>query len=152
MNHHITHPIHIIGLELRTSNDNGRSLTEIPPFWERFMAENRISQIPSPLSADLYAVYTHFENEGKNNTGLYSMIIGCAVSSDTLPPDGFTKVTIPPGNYRVFPVKPATPEQVGRVWQEIWAIPQDEKHNWSFRCEFDHYHASGEIDVFIGQR
>lgn len=143
-------PIPIIGRELRTTNDHGRSFQEIPPFWQRFMEENSIAQIPNKLDDDIYVVYTHFENEGKNNKGMYSMILGCQVKPNTEVPVGFTQVLIPADFYRVFPVESGRPDKVGEVWQAIWVIPDSEKRNWRFSCEFERYRASGEIDIFIG--
>src|SRR3989338_11651695 len=142
-------PVHIIGIKLRTTNDNGQSFTDIPPFWQRFMENTCAAQIPAKISDDIYSVYTHFENEGKNNQGMYTMIIGCQVKSGTKPPKGFTDVTIPASNYRVFPVEKGRADQVGEAWQAIWAIPSSEKKNWSFHCEFERYKSTGEIDIFI---
>lgn len=145
-------PIHIIGIELRTTNDDGRSFQEIPPFWAHFMQENCMGQIPNKLNDDIYAVYTNFENPGKNNKGLYSLIIGCSVdaNSNLVLPHGFTRVTIPAGCYRVFPVEKGRHDNVGEVWQSIWAISDNEKLDWKFSCEFERYRTTGEIDIFIG--
>lgn len=128
----------------------GRSFKEIPPFWEQFMTENRMSKIPNKLNDDIYVIYTHFENAGKNNQGMYSMILGCQVKPNTPAPAEFTAVAIPSGAYRVFPVEKGRPDKVGEIWQSIWAIPQSEKTDWRFSCEFERYQASGEIDIFIG--
>lgn len=146
----LQNPIHIIGIELRTTNDNGQAFTDIPPLWESFMKNNCGAQIPNKLDDNIYAVYTHFENAGKNNRGMYTMIIGCSVKPNTTAPAGFTTVTIPSGHYRVFPVKQGRPDKVGEAWQAIWAIPETEKKNWLFNCEFERYQTSGEIDIFIG--
>lgn len=143
-------PIHIIGIELRTTNDNGRSFYEIPVFWKHFMKEGVSTKIPNKLNNDIYAVYTNFENEGKNNQGMYSLIIGSSVRPEAIPEIGFTKVIIPSGYYRVFPVEKGRPDKVGEAWQTIWAIPESEKHQWTFKCEFECYRASNEIDIFIG--
>jgi predicted transcriptional regulator YdeE len=142
--------IHIIGIDIRTTNEDGRSFNDIPPLWERFMKEECAAKIPNKLDNDIYAVYTNFENEGKNNQGMYSLIIGCNVAPETTPPKNFTKIIIPSGNYRVFPVEKGRPDKVGEAWQSIWAIPESEKHKWSFICEFECYYASNEIDIYIG--
>lgn len=146
----LENPIHIMGIELRTTNDNAKAFKDIPPFWDRFMKEGCAAKIPNKLDEDIYAVYTHFENEGKNNRGMYSLIIGCSVTSDTIPPEGFVAVTIPSGFYRVFPVEKGRQDKVGEAWQAIWAIPDSEKKKWRFTCEFERYRSSGEIDIFIG--
>lgn len=145
-------PIHIVGVALRTTNENGQSFIDIPPFWGRFMQENVSAKIPNKIDQDLYVAYTDFENEGKNNHGMYTMVIGCAVAPDTVSLENFTKIIIPSGNYRDFPVPAGGVEKVGETWQAIWALPQSEKQNWSFRCEFERYRANGEIEIFIGMK
>lgn len=143
-------PLHIVGVELRTTNEAGRSFQEIPPFWDRFIKEDCAKKITSKLDNDIYAVYTHFENAGKNNQGMYSLIIGCSVSTNTQIPNGYQKIIIPVGNYRQFPVEKGRPDKVGAAWQAIWSIPEKEKSNWLFSCEFERYRTTGEIDIFIG--
>lgn len=147
---HLENPIKIIGIELRTTNDNGQSFHDIPPFWDRFIKENCVEKIPSKRDQNIYAVYTHFENAGKNNFGMYSLIIGCEVTDNAIIPDGFVSATIPAGNYRHFSVENGSPDKVGETWQKIWNIPANEKKSWRFQCEYECYRSSGEIDIFIG--
>ena len=146
----LLHPVYIIGVALRTTNDKGRAFSDIPPFWERFMRENYAAKISHKVNDDIYAVYTDFEHAGKNNQGMYTLIIGYNVGSDLEPPPGLTAVVIPSGNYRTFSVECNKPNNVGAAWQAIWAISESEKRTWSFTCEFEWYQASGEIDIFIG--
>ena len=146
----LKNPIHILGIELRTTNDHGQSFHDIPPFWETFMKEQYMNKIPNKLSSDIYAVYTHFENEGKNNTGMYSLILGCTVQPDALAQQDLVKITIPQGNYLMFPVDDNNPNNVGKAWQKIWGIPQHEKQSWTFHCEFERYHPTGGIEIYIG--
>lgn len=146
----LIYPIYIMGAALRTTNDNAQAFTDIPAFWERFLRENYAAKIPHRLSDDIYAVYTDFENAGKNNQGMYTLIIGYNVDFDAKPLPGLTAVTIPAGDYRIFSVEHNRQDQVGAAWQAIWAIPNSEKQGWSFTCEFERYRASGEIDIFIG--
>src|SRR3990167_3039883 len=98
----LQNPIQIIGIELRTTNDLGRSFVDIPLFWQRFLKKNCATHIQNKLNNDLYAVYTRFENEGKNNQGMYSLIIGCPVKSNTTAATGFTTIAIPAGSYLVL--------------------------------------------------
>ncbi|MEJ7840011.1 MAG: hypothetical protein WKF81_14450, partial [Thermomicrobiales bacterium] len=61
-NRELRAPLTIIGRQLRTANDVAAST--IPPFWGEFEATGSVKQIPNRLSDDVYAVYTHFANEG----------------------------------------------------------------------------------------
>jgi predicted transcriptional regulator YdeE len=77
---HIIHQdqaIHVFGIELRTSNDE--AMQTIPPHWQRFSQEAVLANIPGKISDDVYAVYTHFDNAGSNNQGVYSLILGAQV-------------------------------------------------------------------------
>lgn len=146
----IQNPIHVTGLKIRTSNKNKQSFSDIPTLWARFMQENTPEKISDKLSSDIYAVYTDFEHEGKNNEGMYTLIIGCATNSKVEKNKQLVSTTIPAGHYKPFPVENNDPEKVGKAWQEIWKRPEAEKADWSFKCEFERYHASGEIEIFIG--
>ena len=87
---------------------------------------------------------------GVHDGGYYA--IGCDVKPKTEPPLGYTTVMIPSGYYRIFSVEQGRADKIGTAWQSIWSIPVNEKHNWSFSCEFERYRASGEIDIFIGTK
>lgn len=146
--HQLKEPIYILGLELRTTNDHGQSFKDIPPFWEKFFKEGCITKIENKLADDIYGVYTDFENKGKNNQGMYSLIIGCPVAQNTVIPDGYKLIKIPAGNYLEFPVEKNRNDKVGEAWQKIWSI--QDKQNWLFNCEFERYSANGDICILIG--
>ncbi len=150
----IKHPAtKLIGIELRTTNENGKAFIEIPPFWGRFFNEGIASQIPNKQSNDIYAIYTNFKNEGVNNLGIYSMIIACPVSSLDNIPEGFIGLELDNTNYNVFDVKENKAELVGETWQEIWALSETNKE-WdskrAYKAEFELYKESGQIEIFIG--
>lgn len=145
-------PIHVVGIELRTTNDNGQSFKDIPPFWGKFMAEDIASKVQHKVNNNIYVVYTHFEHEGLNNTGMYSTFIGCAVEANAVDQAGLLHIEVPAGEYRHFAVPENNPENVGPVWLDIWGMPESEKAGWSIKCEYECYHADGVIDVFIGQK
>jgi predicted transcriptional regulator YdeE len=140
-------PITIVGLELRTSNEVASQ--EIPALWQRFYAEAILERIPNKLATDVYAVYTHFEHEGLNNTGTYSCVIGAPVPDGEPVPPGLIAVRLPASTYQVVPVPSGRPEQVGAVWQVIWQ--QDASHR-TFIADFERYRADGTIDILLGIR
>ena len=139
-----TEDIKIVGLELRTSNNE--AMETIPPFWERFYGEDIMNKITHKKSDDVYAVYTNFENEGVNNEGMYSLIIGAEVESFDDIPQGLTSVTIVKQNREVFPVPEGKPENVGQTWKEIWQRNDLKK---TFLAEYERYYNNG-IDIYIG--
>ena len=74
--------------------------------------------LPNKLSEDMFAVYTKFENEGKNNNGEYSLIIGAAVETDANVPEGYTSTIIPSSTYQIFESEAGNPEKIGEKWQK----------------------------------
>ena len=135
----------IAGLAIRTKNQEAAET--IPALWGRFFSEEIPSKIPSPSSADVYAVYTDFEYPGVSNEGEYTFLIGLPVDSASLLPDGFTSVEIPASSYYQFDVEKGKPEKVFDKWQEIW---QMEKLNKTFLCDFECYTNTGEISIHVG--
>lgn len=145
---HITqqaHDIHVIGIELRTNN--GEAMHSIPPLWQRFAEEGVAARVPGKLSDEVYAVYTHFENAGRNNEGQYSLIIGAPVAAGTSAPQGMLAALIPASKRAVFAVEGGRFDQVGLTWQTIWGRSDLRK---TFIAEYERYSASGAIDIFIG--
>jgi predicted transcriptional regulator YdeE len=137
--------IHVVGIELRTTNLE--AMQTIPPHWQRFGKEEVLAHIPSKLSGDVYAVYTHFENVGLNNTGLYSLVIGAAVPASAEVPAGMVRVVIPASKRAVFDVEPGRMDLVGAKWMEIWGHTELAK---TVIAEFERYSADGTIAISIG--
>jgi predicted transcriptional regulator YdeE len=135
----------IVGLELRTSN--AQAFETIPAHWQRFYQEAVLAQIPDKISGDVYALYTHFENPGVNNEGVYSLIIGAQVAAAGAVPVGLRAASVPAGRYAVFAVQAGQPHQVGARWQEIWAQAELPRR---FVADFERYGPAGQIDIFVG--
>ena len=146
-------PINIIGIELRTTNENGKAFEEIPPFWQKFYQEGIIEKIPNKSSGEVYAIYTNFENVGENNRGTYSLIIGCPVNSMDDIPEEFVSTIIPESNYAIFESETGVPEKIGVTWQKIWKLSEEDKQfdvKRTYISEFEQYKPSGEISIYIG--
>jgi predicted transcriptional regulator YdeE len=137
--------IQIVGLELRTANTE--AMQTIPPFWQKFYQEGILQKIPNRVSDDVYAVYTNLENEGKNNEGVYSLIIGAEVRKIGTLPKNFVSTVIKPSKRAVFEVEKGHPEKVGEKWLEIWQTTDIKK---TFLSDYELYHASGEIEIYLG--
>ncbi len=142
---HLSQAIHVIGIELRTTNLE--AMQTIPPHWQRFGKEEVLAHIPAKLNGDVYAVYTHFEKAGVDNTGLYSLVIGAAVPASAEVPAGMVRVVIPASRRAVFAVEPARFDLVGPKWMEIWSHTELAK---TVIAEYEHYSADGKIAISIG--
>lgn len=137
--------ITVIGIELRTSNTVAAQT--IPPLWQRFAQDNVLANIDGRLGDDVFAVYTHFEHAGSNNTGLYSLVIGAAAAPDMPVPQGMVRVVVPASPRAVFGVEKGRFDLVGAAWQDIWQRDDLAK---TFIAEYEQYHANGDISVSIG--
>lgn len=137
--------ITVVGIELRTSNTVAAQT--IPPLWQRFGQDNVLASIDGKQGEDVFAVYTHFEHAGSNNTGLYSLVIGAAVAPDAPVPAGMVRVVVPASPRAVFGVEKGRFDLVGPAWQAIWQRGDLAK---TFIAEYEQYHANGDITVSIG--
>ena len=137
--------IQIVGIELRTSNVE--AMHTIPLFWQKFYQEGVLQKIPNKASDDIYAVYTNFENEGKNNEGVYSLIIGTEVEKIDALPENFVSTVILSSKRAMFEVEKGHPEKVGEKWMEIWQTADIKK---TYLSDYEIYRTSGEIEIYIG--
>ena len=110
----------IVGIAIRTSNEPGKGDTDIPQLWGRFRAENILGRIPHKVDNTVYAIYTDYEGD---HTQLYTLVIGCNVSSlDNIPEDMTVKI-ITESNYSQFIAKgDLTKDAVINTWMQIWAM------------------------------
>lgn len=118
MNMQTIQKIQIIGISVRTINENGQSAKDIEALWGKFWGEEIQKHIPNKISDEIYAVYTDYETDF---TGYYTTIIGLPVSSLEYIPKGFIGITIETGEYQKFVSKGKMPEAVFNTWLEIWA-------------------------------
>lgn len=137
--------IHVAGIELRTSNEEAWST--IPAHWERFSCGRVLQDLPGRLDQDVYAVYTHFENAGRDNQGTYSLVIGARVAPSAALPAGMVRAVIPVSRRAVFQVPQARPDLVGKAWQEIWQHTELPK---SYIADYERYGADGSIRILVG--
>ncbi|RZK79629.1 MAG: hypothetical protein EOO92_08965 [Pedobacter sp.] len=139
----------IIGISVRTTNQNGQSATDIPLLWKRFFEEQLIQQIPNKIGDALYCIYTDYELD---HTKPYTTILGCEVSSLTEIPEGFTGKIIEEGDYLPFTAKGKLSDNiVFEEWQKIWNtdIPR------SYLTDFEIYGKKAqnpddaEVEIYI---
>lgn len=139
----LSEPVWIIGLELRTSNDV--AFETIPAHWQRFMGEQTLGRIPNRVSDNVYAVYTNYQNPGINNQGMYSCILGAAITTKEQIPDGLVAVPLPASSYQVVPVERA--DRVGQAWQDIW---QQDTSQRTFIADSECYYPNGKVEIHLG--
>ena len=114
----------IVGTALRTSPRT--DATDIPPFWQRFLAEGIPRRLPRRSDdASVYAVYCDYESDFN---GPYTMVLGVAVAANAEVPAGMRRVRVPKGRYARF-VAEGDPSRV--IWQ-TWGHINGE---WELRSE-----------------
>ncbi len=140
---------HVIGISVRTTNENGQSMQDIPALWGRFMAEQITTQIPGKINNDLYCIYTDYE---KDHTRPYTTLLGCRVYHLDSIPDGMTGKTFTEGNYNRFTAKGNLAQGiVYNEWINIWNTPL----NRAFTADFEVYGEkathpeNAEVDIFV---
>jgi predicted transcriptional regulator YdeE len=139
----------IIGLSIRTTNENEQSATDIPALWNKFMSENTIENIPNKIDSSIYAVYTEYE---KDYTKPYTTILGCKVSSLENIPTGMIGKTIAKETYKQFTAKGKLADGIViQKWIEIWNTDLKRKYTADFEIygEKASNPENAEVPIFI---
>lgn len=143
----------IIGISIQTTNENGKSMTDIGQLWDRFYSENILAEIPGKIDNDIYAIYTDYESDYR---GKYTVILGCKVTSLASVPAGFEGREFKGGNYLKYTAEGKIPDAVVSKWQEIWR--KDDKLNRAYTADFEVYGEksqnpeSAEVDIYIATK
>ncbi|MGJ7033023.1 GyrI-like domain-containing protein [Niabella hirudinis] len=139
----------VIGISVRTTNENNQAAIDIPALWERFMTTGIAQQIPNKAGEEIYAIYTAYE---KDHTRPYTTVLGCPVTSFDEVPAGMETVEIAAGNYARFTATGNISEgAVFNEWLKIWNTPLPRKYATDFEVygakAQDPEHA--EVPIFI---
>jgi len=108
----------IIGIAVRTTNENNQSGIDIPQLWQTFIAENIADQIPNKMDSTIYCLYTDYE---KDHTKPYTAILGCRVESLTHVPKNMLGKRVAGGTYASYVAKGNLADGVVfNEWIKIW--------------------------------
>ena len=142
-------PFKVIGLSIRTTNENNQALKDIGELWGKLMSENILAQIPNKLDDAVYSIYTQYESD---HTKPYTVLLGCKVSNIDIIPEGLTGMSFSGGRYTKLTTKGDLNEGiVGKKWGEIWNMNLDRV----FTADFEVYGEKAqnpkdaEIDFYI---
>ncbi len=141
--------IKVIGISVRTTNENSKVAEDIPQLWNRFMSENIAAKIPNKAGDEIYSIYTDYEGDYMKP---YTTILACQVSSFDDVPEGMVAKTIGGGNYKKYVAKGSLKENiVYNTWLKIW----EDKIDRAYTSDFEVYGAKAqnpedaEIDIFV---
>lgn len=138
----------MIGIECRTSNSSEEGPYDIPQLWNRFYSEDIISKIPNKVSSEVVALYCDYEGD---YTKPYSLIIGCAVTSLFIVPEGMVAKMIPGGFYALFTAIGEYPACLIETWGAIWQIDLKRTYTGDYELYGDRFtsRVPKEVDIFI---
>ncbi len=139
----------VVGISVRTTNENGKSATDIGNLWARFISEALIDKIPNKVDNNIYCVYTEYEAD---HTKPYTVILGCRVNSANNIPDGMTLKTIQSGKYSRFIAKGSlTDGVVYEEWLNIWNTDLARLYSTDFEVytEKAQDRSAAEVEIFV---
>jgi predicted transcriptional regulator YdeE len=109
---------HVIGISVRTTNENGQAAIDIPALWNQFMMEGISEKIPNKVDDSLYCIYTDYELD---HTKPYTTILGCKVENVNTIPNGMIGKTLPEATYKKHIAKGNILQgMVFNEWTKIW--------------------------------
>jgi predicted transcriptional regulator YdeE len=138
----------VIGISVRTTNQNSQSDKDIGSLWQRFTEGNLAAQINDKDGEDIYCVYTEYESD---HTGFYTAILGCKVKDRSEAPRGFVGVNIAADTYQVYKPEGKFPGSVANTWRYIWQTPIERKYT----ADFDLYRSGSksfeetEVEIYL---
>jgi len=149
MSNHTIKKFNVIGISVRTTNENGQAGQDIPALWNKFMTERILEKIPNKIDNSIYCVYTEYE---KDHTKPYTTILGCRVENLEAIPSGMTGKTFEGTIYTKYIAKGNILQGlVFEEWTKIWNSDLDR----TFTADFEVYGEkaqnpeNAEVDIFI---
>ena len=141
--------IKVIGISVRTTNQNGQAAQDIPALWQKFMGEGTLEKIPNKVNGTVYSIYTDYESD---HTKPYTTILGCEVSNINTIPEGMVATTIESGNYATSTAKGNLEHGVVyEAWTTIWNTELNRKYTTDFEIYSEKAQdmANAEVDIFV---
>ena len=140
----------IIGISVRTTNENGQAAKDIPALWNRFISEGIAEKIPNKTDHSIYCMYTEYE---KDHTKPYTTLLGCKVADLDTIPAGMVGKTFSEQNYLLHTAKGNLAKgAVYNEWVKIWNanLPRIFTSDFEVYGEKAQDPQNAEVDIFIG--
>ena len=139
----------VIGISVRTTNENGQAGQDIPALWNKFITEGIADHIPNKINSSIYCIYTEYE---KDHTKPYTTILGCKVRNLDTIPIGMIGKTFEEATYTRYIAKGNILQGiVFNEWTKIWNSDLER----TFTADFEVYGEkaqnpeNAEVDIFI---
>ncbi|MDR6462890.1 GyrI-like domain-containing protein [Chryseobacterium sediminis] len=149
MNNMKVEPFKVIGISVRTTNENGQAAKDIPVLWEKLINEDILHKIPNKIDNTIYSIYTDYE---KDHTKPYTTVLGCKVENLDNIPEGMVGYSFDGGEYLKFTVNgDLSKDLVINEWIKIWNMELGRV----FTADFEVYGekaqnpSDAEVDILI---
>lgn len=145
-------PFKVIGIAIRTTNENNQAVNDISSLWNKFLSENIILKIPNKSGSEIYCVYTEYE---KDYTKPYTALIGCKAENLNEIPEGMIGKEIEGGKYQEFLAKGDLAKgAVFQEWSKIWNSDLERRYIADFEVYGDKTQnpENAEVEIYVGIR
>ncbi|CAD0219420.1 GyrI-like domain-containing protein [Chryseobacterium sp. D764] len=149
MNNVKVEPFKVIGISVRTTNENEQAAKDIPVLWEKMINEDILNSIPNRIDKTIYSIYTDYE---KDHTKPYTTVLGCKVENLDNIPEGMVGYSFDGGDYVKFTTKgDLSKGLVINEWLKIWEMDLGR----IFTADFEIYGekaqnpSDAEVDILI---
>jgi len=147
--HYKLDTFYVIGIAVRTTNENQQAAQDIPVLWNKFMTEGIIDQVPNKADHAIYCIYTDYE---KDYTKPYTTILGCKVDNLDTIPEGMVGKIIESSDYSKHTSKGnLTDGIVYNEWLKIWDMDLDRTYTADFEIygENAQDRENAEVDIYV---
>ena len=136
------------GVEIKTTNQDGKSMQDIGKLWQVFFAEGIYDKIEKKVNAKTIGLYTGYEGD---YTKPYNFVVCAEVSEKSDNLDNRVTKLIPAGKYAKFTIVGDVQKSVGEAWNQIWNMDLKRRYD----CDFEEYQnntedmSKQEIHIYI---
>lgn len=149
MEHVKIKPFNVIGISVRTTNENNKAAKDLTDLWNEFFSAHVLEAIPNKVDHTVYCIYTEYE---RDHTRPYTAILGCKVTTLATIPDHMVGKSFDGGNYIKLSARGnLMNDLIINKWLEIWKMDL----NRAFTADFEVFDkksqnpADAEIDFLI---
>ncbi|EZH73785.1 transcriptional regulator [Aquimarina atlantica] len=142
-------PFKLIGIEIRTTNENQQASKDIADLWQHFLGDHILEKIPNKEDNTIYSLYTEYESD---HTKPYTTILGCKVTSLEKIPEGMVGKSFDGGTYIKSSAKGDLMKGlIVNHWSKIWEMDLDRVYTADFEVfgEKAQNSSDAEIDFYV---
>lgn len=136
----------VIGLALRTNNQNPQMPEQIGGLWENFFNQNLLQKLNCTAQI-LYGVYYNYETDF---TGAYDILICCEGKETKNLPQGVVSAKIEAGTYARFVLEDSSPKGISDFWTKLWSMSLKRKYHTDFEQYIQQENGKRQVSVYIG--